>query len=95
MLGFSPTVFPFSQRRIGNSQLEDAQITRMPNAFSNRREAYRMACALHFGQYNSCRIHQSLRLTLAMEAELVDHVWSLAEIVGLLEAEEEFLAFAA
>jgi hypothetical protein len=35
--------------------------------------------------YNFCRIHQSLRVTLAMEAGLSDHVWSLEELVGLLD----------
>jgi hypothetical protein len=35
--------------------------------------------------YNFCRIHKSLRVTPAMEAGLTDHVWSLEELVGLLE----------
>jgi hypothetical protein len=30
------------------------------------------------------RIHQTLRVTPAMEAGISDHVWSLEEIVGLL-----------
>jgi hypothetical protein len=34
--------------------------------------------------YNFGRIHQSLRVTPAMEAGIADHVWSLEEIVGLL-----------
>jgi hypothetical protein len=34
--------------------------------------------------YNFCRIHQTLRVTPAMEAGISDHVWSLEEIVGLL-----------
>jgi IS1 family transposase len=70
------------------------RFTRLTNAFSKRREAHRMACALHFVHYNFCRIHQTLRITPAMAAGLADHVWSLAEIVGLLEAEER-LALAA
>jgi len=36
--------------------------------------------------YNFCRVHQTLRVTPAMEAGIANHVWSLAEIVGLLEA---------
>lgn len=39
--------------------------------------------------YNFCRIHQNLRVTPAMEAALTDHVWSLEELVGLLESAEE------
>jgi hypothetical protein len=30
-------------------------------------------------------VHQTLRVTPAMEAGLTNHVWSLEELVGLLE----------
>jgi hypothetical protein len=42
--------------------------------------------ALHYMYYNFARIHQSLRVTPAMEAGIADHVWSLDEIIGLLES---------
>ena len=35
--------------------------------------------------YNFGRIHQTLRVTPAMEAGVANHVWSVEEIVGLLE----------
>jgi hypothetical protein len=35
--------------------------------------------------YNFARIHQTLRVTPAMEAGVSDHVWSMAEIVRLAE----------
>lgn len=38
--------------------------------------------------YNFCRVHKTLRVTPAMQAGLADHVWELAELVGLLEARE-------
>jgi hypothetical protein len=34
---------------------------------------------------NFCRVHQTLRVTPAMEAGLADHVWKLEELVGLLK----------
>jgi hypothetical protein len=34
--------------------------------------------------YNFYRIHRTLRVTPAMEAGLTDHVWSLEELVNLL-----------
>lgn len=34
--------------------------------------------------YNFGRVHQTLRVTPAMEAAIADHVWTLAEIVRLL-----------
>jgi len=35
--------------------------------------------------YNFARIHKTLRVTLAMEAGISQHVWRLEEIVVLLE----------
>ena len=32
--------------------------------------------------YNYCRIHQTLRVTPAMQAGLTDHVWELEELVA-------------
>jgi hypothetical protein len=40
--------------------------------------------ALHYMYYNFARIHQTLRVTPAMEAEISDHVWSLEEVIALL-----------
>jgi hypothetical protein len=34
--------------------------------------------------YNFARIHQTLRITPAMAANVSDHAWSLEEIVALL-----------
>ena len=34
--------------------------------------------------YNFGRVHQTLRVTPAMEADISKHVWSTEEIVGLL-----------
>jgi hypothetical protein len=41
--------------------------------------------ALYFMYYNFARIHQTLRVTPAMEAGISDHVWGLEEIVKLLK----------
>ena len=46
------------------------------------------AVALHFVYYNFCRIHKTLRVTPAMAAGLSEHVWSIEELCGLLEAHE-------
>ena len=40
---------------------------------------------LYFMYYNFGRVHQTLRVTPAMEAGIADHIWSFDEIVGLLE----------
>jgi hypothetical protein len=31
--------------------------------------------------YNFCRVHQTLRVTPAMEAGITDRVWSLADLL--------------
>jgi hypothetical protein len=49
--------------------------------FSKNLDNHKAACALHFAYYNFCRIHKSLRVTPAMEAEIADHVWGLAELM--------------
>lgn len=40
--------------------------------------------AIYFAYYNFCRVHQTLRVTPAMEAGLTDHIWMLDELVSLL-----------
>jgi hypothetical protein len=35
--------------------------------------------------YNFCRIHQTLRVTPAMEAGISQHAWSIQELVNLLQ----------
>jgi len=58
------------------------RFTRLTNAFSKKVENHAAAIALHFVHYNFARIHQTLRVTPAMEAGLSDNVWSIEEIVG-------------
>ena len=61
------------------------RFTRLTNAFSKKVENHAHAVALHYTHYNWCRIHKTLRVTPAIEAGLTDHVWSLEELVGLLD----------
>jgi IS1 family transposase len=65
------------------------RFTRLTNAFSKKVENHIAAVNLHFVFYNFCRVHQTLRVTPAMQAGLSDHVWSLEEVVALLDAEAE------
>jgi IS1 family transposase len=63
------------------------RFTRLTNAFSKKVENLTHAVSLHFMYYNFARIHQSLRVTPAMEAKVTDHVWSMEEIAGLVKDE--------
>lgn len=60
------------------------RFTRLTNAFSKKVENHAAAVALYFMYYNFGRVHQTLRVTPAMEAGVANHVWSIEEIVGLL-----------
>jgi hypothetical protein len=42
--------------------------------------------------YNFCRIHQTLRVTEAMEAGISKHLWSIQELVALLHSETQAAA---
>jgi hypothetical protein len=39
-----------------------------------------------------CRIHQTLRVTPAMEAGISDHVWLIEEVVSLLDTSDKIVA---
>lgn len=60
------------------------RFTRLTNGHSKKVENHRHALAVFFMYYNFARIHQTLRVTPAMQAGVADHVWSVEEIVGLL-----------
>jgi IS1 family transposase len=60
------------------------RMTRLTNGFSKKIAGLEAAVALHFMHYNFCRIHKTLGTTPAVAAGVADHVWSVAEIIGLL-----------
>ena len=60
------------------------RFTRLTNAFSKKLKNHLATVAVYFMYYNFGRIHQTLRVTPAMEAGVSDHVWSYDEIIGLL-----------
>jgi len=59
------------------------RFTRLTNAFSKKVENHAAMVAIHFLYYNFGRVHKTLRVTPAMQADLANHVWSLEEIVSL------------
>lgn len=61
------------------------RFTRLTNAFSKKVENHMHMISLHFMHYNFARIHKSLRVTPAIEAKVANHVWSIEEILGLLD----------
>jgi IS1 family transposase len=64
------------------------RFTRLTNGFSKKVENLAAAVSLHFMHYNFCRVHQTLKTTPAVAAGVADHVWTMAELIGLLEGAE-------
>lgn len=60
------------------------RFTRLTNAFSKKIENHAAAVSLHMMYYNFARKHQTLGTTPAMAAGVATHVWTVEEIVGLL-----------
>lgn len=60
------------------------RFTRLTNGFSKKVENLEAAVNLHFMYYNFVRVHQTLRVTPAMEAGIASRLWTISDIVGLL-----------
>jgi IS1 family transposase len=65
------------------------RFTRLTNAFSKKLESHIAAISLHFMYYNFVRIHQTLRVTPAMAADVTGRVWEISDIVALLGEREK------
>jgi IS1 family transposase len=74
----------FVERQNLTMRMSMRRFTRLTNGFSKKVENLFYSVAIHFMYYNFCRIHKSLRVTPAMEAGIADHVWSLEEIIALM-----------
>jgi len=77
-------VSSYVERQNLTMRMHMRRFTRLTNGFSKKIDNHAYAVALHFMYCNFVRIHQTLRVTPAMEAGLSNHVWDLAELVGLL-----------
>jgi IS1 family transposase len=74
----------FVERQNLSMRMSIRRFTRLTNAFSKKLENHAAAVAIWFMYYNFCRVHQTLRVTPAMEAGISNHVWSIAELCDLL-----------
>jgi IS1 family transposase len=76
----------YVERQNLSMRMSIRRFTRLTNAFSKKVENHAAAVALWFMYYNFGRVHQTLRITPAMEAGIANHVWSIGEIVDLMPA---------
>jgi hypothetical protein len=61
------------------------RFTRLTNAFSKKLANHVQALSIYFMHYNFVRIHQTLRVTPAMEAGVTDRLWSLEDVVEIVD----------
>jgi hypothetical protein len=61
--------------------MQTRRLTRLTNAFSKKWTNLKAALALHFGYYNFCRVHSTIRCTPAMEAGITKSVWTLKDLL--------------
>lgn len=65
------------------------RFTRLTNALSKKLENHALSVALHYFNYNFCRIHKSLRITPAMAAKVTDRVWDMNDLAAMIAAKED------
>jgi hypothetical protein len=61
------------------------RFTRLTNAFSKKVENHFYALAIYFMHYNYVRIHMSLRVTPVMAAGVSQKLWSMDDVVTMIE----------
>jgi len=62
--------------------------TRLTNAFTKKLDNHGHAFALYAVWYNFVRIHKTLRMSPVMAAGVSKTLWSMEDIVGLVEQYE-------
>ena len=75
----------YVERQNLNMRMSMRRFTRLTNAFSKKVENLQRALTLHFMNYNFVRIHQTLRVTPAMEAGVADTIWTLEDVAALAD----------
>jgi len=76
----------YAERQNLNFRMGMRRFTRLTNAFSKKAEAhYHMVC-LYTVWYNFVRMHKTLRCSPAMAAGLSQTLWSMEDIVALIDA---------
>jgi len=62
------------------------RFTRLTNAFSKKLESHEHAIALYFTHYNFVRMHKTLKWSPAMAAGPSKTLWSMEDIVAMIDA---------
>jgi IS1 family transposase len=74
----------FVERQNLTMRMSMRRFTRLTNAFSKKLDNHIHSVNLFYMHYNFVRIHQSLRVTPAMEAGITTRLWSIWDIVAMV-----------
>lgn len=71
----------YVERQNLTMRMQMRRFTRLTSGFSKKLRNLEAAVSLYVAWFNFCRVHETLRVTPAMETGLTDHVWSIAELL--------------
>ena len=78
----------YAERQNLTMRMSMRRFTRLTNAFSKKVENHAHMVALYTTWYNFVRQHKTLRVAPAMAAGLSATLWSMADVVALIDASE-------
>jgi IS1 family transposase len=75
----------YVERQNLTMRMQMRRFTRLTNAFSKKVENHEHSLSLYFVYYNFVRIHKTLRMSPAMAAGVSARLWSMEDVVALIE----------
>ena len=75
----------YVERQNLSMRMSMRRFTRLTNGFSKKIKNHAAAIALYFMWYNFGRKHMTLKTTPAVAAGVADHIWTVEEIIDLLD----------
>src|SRR6202030_151466 len=78
----------YTERANLTMRMSMRRFTRLTNGFSKKLQNHEYMVALYALWYNFVRIHKTLRVTPAIAAGIADRLWSMEDVVALVDARD-------